>query len=54
MDQQKIIVPESLQQQILRECHNAAFTGHMGMCRTLELVDDVSIGKDYEVAQSSM
>ena len=37
--QQKIIVPKSLQQQILNECHDVPFTGHVGMCKTLELVD---------------
>ena len=38
-DQQKIIVPRSLQQSILKECHDVPFTGHMGMHKTLELVD---------------
>ena len=37
--QQKIIVPKSLQQQILKECHDVPFTGHVGMRKTLELVD---------------
>ena len=37
--QQKIIVPRSLRQQILKECHNVPFTGHVGMHKTLELVD---------------
>ena len=37
--QQKIIVPQSLQQTILQEYHNVPFTGHVGMCKTLELVD---------------
>ena len=36
---QKIIVPKSLWQQILKECHDVPFTGHVGMCKTLELVD---------------
>ena len=36
---QKIIVPKSLRQQILKECHDVPFTGHMGMRKTLELVD---------------
>ena len=33
--QQNIIVPKSLQQQILKECHNVPFTGHVGMRTTL-------------------
>ena len=37
--QQKIIVPWSLWQQILKECRNGPFIGHVGMCKTLELVD---------------
>ena len=37
--QQKIIVPPSLRQNILKECHNVSFTGHVGMRKTLELVD---------------
>ena len=37
--QQKIIVPRSLRQNILKECHNVPFTGHVGMRKTLELVD---------------
>ena len=37
--QQKIIVPQSLRQQILKECHNVPFTGHVGIRKTLELVD---------------
>ena len=37
--QQKIIVPQSLRPNILKECHDVPFTGHMGMRRTLELVD---------------
>ena len=36
---QEIIVPKSLWQQILKECYNVPFTGHVGMCKTLELVD---------------
>ena len=34
---QKIIVPKSLWQQILKECHDVPFTGHVGMCKTLEV-----------------
>ena len=37
---QKIIVPKSLPQQILKECNDVPFTGHVGMCKTLELVDE--------------
>ena len=36
---QKIIVPKSLRQQILKECHDVPFTSHVGMRKTLELVD---------------
>ena len=35
--QQKIIIPKSLWQQILKECHNVPFIGHVH--KTLELVD---------------
>ena len=37
--QQKIVVPQSLRQQILKECHDVPTVGHVGMRRTLELVD---------------
>ena len=37
--QRKIIVPRSLRQNILKECHDVPFTGHVGMHKTLELVD---------------
>ena len=37
--QQKIIIPKFLQQQILKECHDVPFIGHVGMHKTLELVD---------------
>ena len=37
--QQKIIVPQSLLQEILKECHDVPSMGHVGMRRTLELVD---------------
>ena len=36
---QKIIVPKSLGQQILKECHDVPFTTHVGMHKTLELGD---------------
>ena len=38
-DQQKIVVPQSLRQQILKECHDVPSVGHVGMRRTMELVD---------------
>ena len=37
--QQKITVSKPLWQQILKECHDVPFIGHMGMHKTLELVD---------------
>ena len=37
--QQKIIVPQFLRQEILKECHDVPLVGHVGMRRTLELVD---------------
>ena len=37
--QQKIIVPKSLWQQIFKECHDVPFTSHVGMRKTLELMD---------------
>ena len=36
---QKIIIPKSLRQQNLKECHDVPFIGHVVMCKTLELVD---------------
>ena len=51
---QKIIVPKSLRQQILKECHDVPFNGHVCMHKTLELVDRQLIGEGYEVTQSSM
>ena len=35
-DQQNIITPKSLRQQILKECHDVPFIGHVGMRKTLE------------------
>ena len=37
--QEKIVVPASLRQTVLRECHDVPSVGHVGMRRTLELVD---------------
>ena len=45
---QKIIVPKSLRQQILKECHDVPFTGHVGKWT------GNSIGEDYEVTQFNM
>ena len=36
---QKLVVPRSLRQQIMRENHDVPSVGHVGMRRTLELVD---------------
>ena len=38
-DQQKLVVPQSLRQQIMRENYYVPLMGHMGMRKTLELVD---------------
>ena len=38
-DQQKLVVPRSLRQQIMRENHDVPSVGHVGMHRTLQLVD---------------
>ena len=38
-DQQKLVVPQSLRQQIMKENHDVPSVGHVGMRRTLELVD---------------
>ena len=35
---QKIVVPKSLRQQVLHECHDVPSVGHVGIRRTLELV----------------
>ena len=35
----KIVVPSSLRQKILKECHDSPSVGHVGMRRTLEQVD---------------
>ena len=37
--QQKIIIPQSLRQEILKDCHDVPSVGHVGMRRTLELMD---------------
>ena len=38
-DLQKLVVPRSLRQQIMRENHDVPSVGHVCMCSTLELVD---------------
>ena len=38
-DQTKIVVPAQLKQQVLRECHDIPAVGHVGIRRTMELVD---------------
>ena len=35
----KSFIPKSLRQQILKKCHDVPFTSHVGMCKTLQLVD---------------
>ena len=37
--ERKLVVPTSLSQSVLRECHDIPMVGHVGMRRTLELVD---------------
>ena len=36
---QNIMVPMSLWQQILKQCHDVPIVGHVGLHRTMELVD---------------
>ena len=36
---QKILVPKSLRRYVLKECHDVPSIGHVGMCKTLNLVD---------------
>ena len=36
---EKVVVPTTLRQRVLKECHDAPSVGHVGMRRTLELVD---------------
>ena len=38
-DLQKLVVSQSLRQQVMRENHDVPSVGHVGMRRTLELVD---------------
>ena len=38
-NQQKIMVPQSLHQEIIKECHDGPLVGHVGMHRALELVN---------------
>ena len=37
--QTKIVVPKSLRQKILKECHDSPSAGHVGMRRNLEQID---------------
>ena len=45
-DVQKIVVPKSLRQQILKQCHDVSIVGHVGMRRTMELVDQQFHGRN--------
>ena len=38
-DQRKLVVPASLRQKVLRECHDVPSVGHVGMRRMMELMD---------------
>ena len=38
-DRQRLVVPASLRQRILRECHDIPSIGHVGIRRTLELLE---------------
>ena len=38
-DQRRLVVPTSLRQRILRECHDIPSVGHVGIRRTLELLE---------------
>ena len=38
-DQQKVVVPLSMRQQVIEECHDVPTAGHVGMRRTMELID---------------
>ena len=37
-DVQKFLIPKSLQEQILKQCHDVPIVDHVGMCKTMELV----------------
>ena len=36
---EKIVVPISMRQRVVKECHDVPTSGHVGIRRTLELVD---------------
>ena len=36
---EKIVVPITMNQDVLRECHDMPAVGHVGICRTLDLVN---------------
>ena len=38
-EQKRLVVPTSLRQRILRECHDVPSVGHVGIRRTLELLE---------------
>ena len=38
-DRQRLVVPTTLRQRILRECHDIPSVGHVGIRRTLELLE---------------
>ena len=38
-EQKRLVVPTSLRQRILRECHDVPFVGHVGIRRMLELLE---------------
>ena len=38
-DQRKLVVPTTLRQRILRECHDVPSVGHVGIRRTMELLE---------------
>ena len=38
-DRRRLVVPTLLRQRILRECHDIPSVGHVGIPRTLELLE---------------
>ena len=39
-DKQKLAVPQSLRQEVHRECHDILVVRYLGMCKTMDLVDN--------------
>ena len=37
--EQKLVVPQSLHQEVLQECYDILALGHIGICKTMDLVD---------------